>query len=175
MRQGKRRGTPALDITPAAFIGYLQNHDQIANTIQGERLHERTTPGRLRALTALFLLGPPTPLLFQGQEFAASSNFFYFSDASPGVANQLCQGRREFLKQFPSLATDQMQAQVPDPSRPDLFDRSKLDHAERDVGSHAKVLALHRDLLRLRQQDPTFRAGQRGVPSTARCLVPKHW
>ncbi|MGZ3389767.1 MAG: malto-oligosyltrehalose trehalohydrolase [Isosphaeraceae bacterium] len=161
LRQGKRRGSPALDIAPTAFIGYLQNHDQIANTARGERLHARTTPGRFRALSALLLLGPTTPLLFQGQEFAASSLFLYFSDARPEVTEQLRQGRRKFLKQFPSLATDQMQAQVPSPSHHDLFDRSKLNLAERDVGSHAEALVLHRDLLLLRQRDPTFRAGQR--------------
>ena len=161
LRQGKRRGSPALDIAPAAFIGYLQNHDQIANTARSERLHARTTPGRFRTLSALLLLGPTTPLLFQGQEFAASSPFLYFSDARPEVGEQLRQGRRKFLEQFPSLATDQMQARVPSPSRHDLFDRSKLDPAERDVGSHAEALALHRDLLLLRQRDPTFRAGQR--------------
>ena len=161
LRQGKRRGSPALDIAPAAFISYLQNHDQIANTARGERLHAITTPGRFRALSALLLLGPTTPLLFQGQEFAASSPFLYFSDARPEVTEQLRAGRRKFLEQFPSLATDQMQAQVPSPNRPDQFDRSKLDLTERDVGSHALALALHRDLLRLRQRDPTFRVGQR--------------
>ncbi len=112
-------------------------------------------------MTALFLLGPGTPLLFQGQEFAASSPFFYFSDASRELTEQLREGRREFLEQFPSLATSQMQAQVPDPGRRDLFDRSKLNHAEREAGPHAESLALHRDLLRLRRHDPTIRAGQR--------------
>ncbi len=88
-RQGKRRGTPALDIAPPAFIAYLQNHDQVANSARGERLHELTTPGRLRALTALQLLGPATPMLFQGQEFAASSPFLYFGDQEPAVAEEI--------------------------------------------------------------------------------------
>lgn len=161
LRQGKRRGSPALDIAPAAFIGYLQNHDQIANTARGERLHAKTTPGRFCALSALLLLGPATPLLFQGQEFATSSPFLYFSDSKPELAEQLRQGRRNFLKQFPSLATEQMQAQVPSPNREDLYERSKLDPAEREIGSHAEALALHRDLWQLRRGDSTFRAGQR--------------
>ncbi len=161
LRQGKRRGSPALDIMPAAFIGYLQNHDQIANTARGERMHVRTTPGRLRALTALQLLGPTTPLLFQGQEFAASSPFFFFANPSPQVAEQLREGRQKFLQQFPSLATEAMQARVPNPAQPELFEHSKLDHGEREVGWHGEILALHRDLLRLRRQDPTIRAGQR--------------
>ena len=161
LRQSKRRGSPSLDILPAAFIGYLQNHDQVANTARGERLHTRTTPGRLRTLTALFLLGPGTPLLFQGQEFAASSPFFYFANPSPQITEQLRDGRRKFLEQFPSLATAQMQARVPDPADPELFRRSKLNHAEREIAAHAEILALHRDLLRLRREDRTIRAGQR--------------
>ena len=136
------------------------------------------TRGRRQAGSApcrLLLLGPTPPLLFQGQEFAASSLFLYFSDARPEVTEQLRQGRRKFLKQFPSLATDQMQAQVPSPSHHDLFDRSKLNLAERDVGSHAEALVLHRDLLLLRQRDPTFRAGQHGALLMVRCLAPRHW
>ena len=124
-------------------------------------MHVRTTPGRLRALTALLLLGPTTPLLFQGQEFAASSPFFFFGNPSPQVAEKLREGRQKFLQQFPSLATESMQAQVPNPAQPELFERSKLDHGEREVGWHGEMLALHRDLLQLRRQDPTIRAGQR--------------
>ncbi len=107
------------------------------------------------------MLGPGTPLLFQGQEFAASSPFFYFSDVRSEVSEGLRQGRREFLKQFPSLATAEMQARVPAPNDRGGFQRSRLDHAERATGAHAESLALHRDLLRLRRQDPTLRAGQR--------------
>jgi maltooligosyltrehalose trehalohydrolase len=91
VRQGKRRGTPALDIPPTAFISYLQNHDQVANSARGERLHELTTLGRLRAVTALQLLGPATPMLFQGQEFAASSPFLYFNDQDPATADTIDQ------------------------------------------------------------------------------------
>src|SRR5260370_23924964 len=69
--QKKRRGTPALDLPPASFINFLQNHDQVANSGTGQRCHDLTSPGRYRALTALLLLGPGTPMLFQGQEFAA--------------------------------------------------------------------------------------------------------
>ena len=147
---------------PASFVSYLQNHDQIANSARGDRLHALTTPGRLRALTALQLLGPATPLLFQGQEFAASSPFLYFSDPQArGRRASSARGARSSVKQFPSLATEEMQARVPDPTDRETFDGSKLDHAEREAGRHAEALALHRDLLRLRRDDPTFRAGQR--------------
>jgi maltooligosyltrehalose trehalohydrolase len=160
-RQGKRRGTPAPDPPPAAFIHYLQNHDQVANSARGERLHALTSPGRLRALSALQLLGPTTPLLFQGQEFAASSPFLYFSDQEPAVAEELARGRREFLAQFPSLATAEMQARLPHPGDRATFERSKLDPAERRRAPHGEAIALHRDLLRLRRVDPTIHAGRR--------------
>ena len=67
------RGTPGLDLPPAHFVAYLQNHDQVANSVRGKRMHHMGSPGRVRALTALLLLMPATPMLFQGQEFAASA------------------------------------------------------------------------------------------------------
>jgi len=157
LRQSKRRGTAALDLSPCAFIFYLQNHDQIANSAAGARLHALTTPGRFRALSAVQLLAPATPLIFQGQEYAASGPFLYFGDLRREVADAMHGGRREFVRQFPSLATDAMQSRVPHPADPDGFARSKLDPAERERGAHAETLAMYRDLLRLRREDPTFR------------------
>ena len=103
--QKKRRGTPGLDINPAAFITFIQNHDQIANSAYGTRCHALASPGRFRAITALMLLAPGTPMLFQGQEFGASSPFLFFADHNAELNEQIRQGRAEFLAQFPSLAT----------------------------------------------------------------------
>ena len=116
--QKGRRGSAALDIHPAAMVTFLQNHDQVANSAYGKRCDALTSPGKLRALTALMLLAPGTPMLFQGQEFAASSPFLYFADHVPELAAQIRQGRAEFLAQFPSLATPEMQARVRRPRRP---------------------------------------------------------
>jgi maltooligosyltrehalose trehalohydrolase len=99
--------------------------------------------------------------LFQGQEYAASGPFLYFGDLEPEVADTMLEGRRKFLRQFPSLATPEMQARVPRPNGPAGFARSKLDPAEREKSPHKEALALHRDLLRLRRTDATLRAGQR--------------
>lgn len=173
LRQGKRRGSPALGVAPASFVSYLQNHDQIANSARGDRLHALTSFGRVRALTALLLLGPGTPLLFQGQEFAASSPFQYFSDLRPELVAKMRQGRRRFLKQFPSLSTAEAQARVPDPSDRTLFEDSKLDHSERALSRHAELLELHRDLLRLRRRDATIRAGQRSGAVDGAVLGPE--
>ncbi len=102
--QKKRRGTPALDLEPAQFVTYIQNHDQIANSGKGERCHLLTSPGRYKAMTALLLLAPQTPMLFQGQEFASSSPFLFFADHQGELRAKVAQGRREFLSQFPNLA-----------------------------------------------------------------------
>jgi maltooligosyltrehalose trehalohydrolase len=158
--QHKRRGTPGLDLPPAAFVTFLQNHDQIANSGLGLRCHTLTSPGRYKALTALLLLGPGTPMLFQGQEFAASSPFFYFADFASELALLTRQGRATSLSQFPSLAQPEMQTSLIDPVDPETFARSKLDLSERE--RHASMYALHRDVLRLRREDPAFRAQRRG-------------
>ena len=158
--QQKPRGTPALDLRPAVFVTFLQNHDQIANSGRGLRAHQLTSPGRYKALTAVMLLGPGTPMLFQGQEFAASSPFLYFADFQGDLARLTAQGRAKFLSQFPSLAQPDMQARLRDPADPETFARSKLDLSERQ--RHAGMSALHRDLLRLRHEDPVFQAQRRG-------------
>lgn len=158
--QKQRRGTYCLDLPPQAFVHFTQNHDQIANSGSGKRCHELTGPGRFRTMTALLLLGPQTPMLFQGQEFAASSPFFYFADHNPELAALVGKGRGDFLKQFVNLATPEMQARLPNPSDRETFTQSKLDHREREENQWA--LELHRDLLQLRRSDPVFRQAQRG-------------
>ncbi|MBY0524189.1 MAG: malto-oligosyltrehalose trehalohydrolase [Gemmataceae bacterium] len=160
--QKKRRGTPTLDVAPAAFVTFVQNHDQVANSGRGLRCHQLTSPGKCRAMTALMLLAPGTPMLFQGQEFAASTPFFYFADHNPELAKLVHKGRNEFLSQFPSLATPAMQELLIDPATEEAFRRSKLDFAERR--RHAPTYALHRDLLQLRRTDPVFHSQKpRGV------------
>lgn len=155
--QKARRGTPSLDLPPTAFVNYFQNHDQIANSGSGERGHKVTSPGRYRTMTALLLLGPQTPMLFQGQEFAASNPFFYFADHTPDLVQQVAQGRAEFLAQFRNLATPEMQARLPNPGDPETFMRCKLNLTDRLEPGHAKAFALHQDLIRLRRDDPVFR------------------
>lgn len=159
--QKKRRGSPSLDIEPAAFVIFIQNHDQIANSGRGLRIHMLTSPGRYRAMTVLMLLGPWTPMLFQGQEFASSSPFYYFADHKPEISELIHAGRKNFLKQFRSLAAAEMQEQIPSPNNTILFERSKLDFSERQ--SHEGIYDLHRDLLMLRREDPTFRQQRKGA------------
>jgi maltooligosyltrehalose trehalohydrolase len=158
--QEQRRGTPTFGLPPRAFVNYLQNHDQVANSAAGLRLHQLAGPGRHRALTALLLLGPSSPMLFQGQEFSASAPFLYFADHEPELATAVREGREEFLTQFPSLATPEVRARLPDPADLATFERCRLDLSERQ--QHAGAYALHRDLLRLRREDPVLSARRPG-------------
>jgi maltooligosyltrehalose trehalohydrolase len=153
--QKRRRGSPGLDLEAPSFVTYLENHDQVANSGRGARLAALTSPGRLRAMTALLLLGPGTPMLFQGQEHGTSRPFLYFADHHAGLAAQIAKGRHQFLAQFPSLAAPEAQARIDDPTALETFLRCKLDHGERE--SHAEVFALHRDLLRMRHSEAVFR------------------
>lgn len=160
--QQKRRGRPGLDLPPAAFVNFLENHDQVANSARGLRIHQRTSPGRFRAMTALTLLAPGTPMLFQGQEFAASTPFLYFADHTPDLAELVRAGRLEFLEQFPSLTDPAMKVGVAAPHDPATFARCKLDFAERE--KHAPAYRLTKALLALRKADPAFAAqAHRGV------------
>src|SRR5262249_30130700 len=85
-RGGEARRTPALARPPAAFVTYLENHDQVAASAHCRRLHDLSDPGRYRAVTALWLLTAGTPMFFQGQEFAATSRFLFFADHNAELA-----------------------------------------------------------------------------------------
>lgn len=159
--QQRRRGTPARDIAPSQFVHFLENHDQVANGGFGERLHQRTSPARWRALTALLLLGPQTPMLFQGQEFACSAPFVYFADHTPALALKVQAGRRAFMAQFANLASAEAADGLPPPHAPASFERCRLDHRERTHGRHQQAWQMHRDLLALRRDDTCLAASQR--------------
>jgi maltooligosyltrehalose trehalohydrolase len=160
--QGKRRGTSTRGLPPRAFVAFLENHDQVANSPHGERLRTRTSAGRWRAMTALLLLGPWTPMLFQGAERAATQPFLYFADYRGELLRAVRAGRAAFDRQFPSTAGRDMRDRLADPSAPETFARCKLGHAEAPASRAA--LALHRDLLELRRTDPVLRVdGAAGI------------
>ena len=160
--QRARRGTPTFGLAPQTFVNFIQNHDQIANSARGLRAHFLTSPARLRAVTALTLLLPGTPMLFMGQEFASSAPFHYFADHEEDLAEKVRRGRAEFLAQFRSIATRETRTHLPDPAARETFERCKLDFSERE--SHRETYELHRDLLKLRREDAVFSAQEpRGV------------
>jgi maltooligosyltrehalose trehalohydrolase len=150
------RGSAAWGLPPSAFVVFTQNHDQVANSARGLRGHALTSPGRWRAMTALLLLQPATPMLFQGQEFSASAPFLYFADFDAALNSAVREGRSEFLTQFPSIAGTDARALIADPGAAETFHRCILDFSERE--SHAAAYALHADLLRLRRDEAVFSA-----------------
>jgi len=155
------RGTPTFGISPEVFVSFIENHDQIANTGPGERLRFQTSPGRYRAMTALLLLGPWTPLLFQGEEFGASSPFLFFADiGDSSVRDAIRRGRAEWLAPFLSVTEEEARRRLPAPDYPDVFARCKLDFSERE--KNRELYELHVDLLKLRREDSRFQQQIRG-------------
>jgi len=153
--QDKPRGTPAFDLSARNFVTFIENHDQIANSSFGRRVHELTSPGRHRAMTALLLLSPPIPMLFQGQEFGAPQPFRYFADFAGELAKSVREGRVEFLKQFRNMLPPESQEALSDPADRAAFEECRLnpDEARRE---NEPIFRLHKDLLRMRREDPVF-------------------
>ncbi|HKS31829.1 MAG TPA: malto-oligosyltrehalose trehalohydrolase [Chthoniobacterales bacterium] len=155
------RGTSAFSIPAEAFVCFIENHDQIANTGTGDRLRFQTSPGRYRAVTALLLLGPWTPLLFQGQEFGASNPFLFFADVGDeAVRDGIRKGRAELLAPFLSISEAEALTRLPAPDDPGGFSRCKLDFSERE--KNRDVYNLHVDLIKLRREDSRFRLQSSG-------------
>jgi maltooligosyltrehalose trehalohydrolase len=148
--QKKPRGMPTRGVAPERFVSFIENHDQVANSGRGLRMPDLTGPGKFRAMTALMLLMPSTPMLFQGQEFASRTPFLYFCDHNPELDKAVAKGRRKFLLQFPSLR----QVDLDRPGAEETFRKCILDWSERD-GNEAAV-RLHKDLIALRRSDPVF-------------------
>ncbi len=154
--QKKNRGTPAFDLKPSSFITYTQNHDQIANGPDGRRLHQLTSIGRYKAITAFMLLIPSTPMLFQGQEYCATTPFLYFADQQGALADEVRKGRASFMDQFPGVRYWQSSFSMGLPRDRATFERCKLDPSERSA--HKAMTVFHADLLKLRREDPVFKA-----------------
>lgn len=172
--QQKTRGVAIRQTVPAhAWVQFLQNHDQVGNTFAGGRIHAFTPADRLRALTALLLLAPQTPLLFMGQEFNSSRRFPFFADHGGELGRAVWEGRRKFMSQFRAYADPQSQARVDDPAARETFDCAKLDWAE--AARNGEVVRLYKDLLHLRSSDPCIAAQNRGgidgATLSERCLV----
>ncbi len=155
---GHARGTPAKEAQPWQLVHCIQNHDQIGNRAHGERLGADVSPAAFRAMSALLLLSPYTPLLFMGQEWNASTPFLYFTDHNAELGKLVTEGRRKEFAGFTRFSGDT----VPDPQAVETFTRSKLDWSEAEKKEHAGVLALYRELLRLRATDPSLKTNRRG-------------
>lgn len=157
--QKKPRGTAHLTIPYHAMMIFLENHDQVANSGFGHRLHQRSDFGNYKAMSALLLLSPNTPLIFQGQEFHSSKPFYYFADHAAELAHSVKHGRKHELSQFPRLKTKEAQRELPDPGNPLTFTSCKLDHLEKEKNS--KIFSFYKDLIALRKTDSVFKKMQK--------------
>jgi len=154
--QKQRRGHGTRGLPMSAFISFLENHDQVANSLWGARLWQQCAPAHHRAMTTLLLLGPWTTLLFQGQEWNSSAPFLFFADHEQPIAAQVAQGRASFLSQFAGCASPEAQQILRLPAARATYEDSHLRWDERERPEHARALRLHTDLLRLRREDPTL-------------------
>ena len=169
--RGRRHGRPASGLDGTRFVAFLQNHDQIGNRARGERLAQIAGLARAKIGAALLLTSPFVPLLFQGEEWAASAPFQYFTaHGDERLAEAVREGRK---REFAAFA---WQGEVPDPQAPETLERSRLDWSERDHEPHAGMLRWYRDLIRLRRTtadlaDPRLERTRVAWSDEARWLV----
>ena len=150
------RGTDPGRVPLHRSVVCLQNHDQVGNRALGDRLHHSITPEAWRAVSVLLLTVPMTPLLFMGQEWAASTPFQYFTDLAPDLGTKVVEGRRSEFSAFPEFSDPGGTERIPNPQAESTFRRSQLRWDEQPIGEHARSLALYRALLALRRQEPAL-------------------
>ena len=153
--QKNRRGSASLALEPKHVVAFLESHDQVANLAHSRRAHQLANPQLCRALKALLLLSPQTPMLFQGEEFGATAPFHFFAGHTGELAAGVLKGRTEFLQQFPGVKASGS-ATVRDPADPRTMEACRLDWNERD--ENATTVQMHRDLIALRKTDPVLSA-----------------
>ncbi len=171
---GKVRGERSAHLPPSAFVGFLQNHDQVGNRAFGERLSHIVDEERLALARALFLLSPQIPLLFQGEDWAASAPFLFFVDfeSDPGLAEAVRNGRRREFSKFKAFADPETRERIPDPTDRTTFESSRLDWSEIGHSPHREIREDTRALLRLRQDHivpltkTAFQGGAYTLPQT---------
>ncbi|MGE4054474.1 MAG: malto-oligosyltrehalose trehalohydrolase [Vicinamibacterales bacterium] len=174
--RGEARGTETTGVPRQRMVICLQNHDQVGNRAFGDRLTASVSLQTFRALSALLLFLPETPLLFMGQEWASSSPFLYFTDHEAELGRLVTEGRRAEFARFDQFADPGARARIPDPQAISTFTMSRLDWDESRQTSHGGVLALYRALLAIRRQDAALEASSTldvAVDDEASCLSVK--
>jgi malto-oligosyltrehalose trehalohydrolase len=148
LQTGKKRGVKSTGQPPVAFVDFIQNHDQVGNRAQGERLIELAGADRAKVLLATLLLSPHIPLLFMGEEYGETNPFLFFTDFHGELAKAVREGR---AKEFEGHAGHEGE-NVPDPNAEKTFEMSKLDWKKHDSKEGKNWLALTGELLALRQK-----------------------
>ncbi|MFC1522351.1 hypothetical protein ACFL6Y_08065 [Elusimicrobiota bacterium] len=149
---GGPRGSDPSGLAPEKFVFFMQNHDQVGNRAMGERLNHQIDLAGYNALNALLIFLPNTPLLFMGQEWAASSPFLYFADLSPQMGKLITQGRRDEFREFSAFTDPEARDRIPDPQDISTFERSRLNWREAGLDPHTSVLRFYKRMLGLRAQ-----------------------
>lgn len=150
-RRQSTRGRKAIGVASHSFVIAVQNHDQVGNRATGDRLAALVDEGRLKIAATLLFLAPFTPMLFQGEEWAASSPFLYFTDHSDQeVGDAVRDGRR---REFAAFGWDS--DQIPDPQDANTFERSRLNWNELDEPFHRRMLEWYRAMIGLRRRLPS--------------------
>jgi maltooligosyltrehalose trehalohydrolase len=151
-------GRPAGHVPQHRFLGYIQNHDQVGNSAVGDRLRQVVGLERAKIAAALVFASPFIPMIFQGEEWAASSPFQYFADhEDEEMARLVSEGRK---REFAAFGWDPKR--IPDPEKRETFERSKLNWGELNDGEHAEMLAWYRELIRLRRTTAALNQGDPG-------------
>lgn len=171
---GQPHGTPSAGLPPTSFVNSMQTHDQVGNRAFGDRIAQQTAqaqradpaqagaeprgaePGgteALQALTACVLLAPAVPMLFMGEEYAASTPFQYFCDFEGELARAVTEGRRAEFARFKRFSDPALRSRIPDPNAESTFLNSRLNWAQRRTAPHAATLALYTALLHTRQTE----------------------
>ncbi len=156
--RSRRHGRPVDGLSAHHFLCFLQNHDQVGNRAQGERIEQLIGMERAKVAAGLVLTASFLPLLFMGEEFAASTPFLYFADHDePEMAKLVSEGRKKEFAAFGFAEKD-----VPDPEAPETFHRCKMDWMEIDSGKHKEMLNWYRSLIQLRRNLPALNDGDLG-------------
>jgi maltooligosyltrehalose trehalohydrolase len=159
---GHPRGTRPEAIDPRQFVVCVQNHDQVGNRADGTRLNHQVDGATFRAISALLLVVPETPLIFQGQEWATRAPFLFFTDHGEELGRSVTDGRREEFASFAAFADPARRAAIPDPQAPETFERSRLPWHELAQPEHASMLRLYQRVIGLRATAAALRASDRG-------------
>ena len=166
-RTGEPRGSDPAGIDPRRMVFCLQNHDQIGNRAFGDRLHHAVGLSTYRAVSALLLFAPETPLLFMGQEWAATSPFLFFTDHEEQIGRLVTEGRRSEFSEFSAFTDERTRDRIPDPQDPETFAASRLVWDEIASPAHAAILRLYRALIAFRRNVLDRAAGSRSVSAEA--------
>jgi malto-oligosyltrehalose trehalohydrolase/4-alpha-glucanotransferase len=164
--RGHNRGEPSGALPPAAFVAFIQNHDQIGNRAFGDRLTAFAPAEAVRAVAAVYLLLPQIPMLFMGEEWAAAQPFPFFCDFEPELATAVREGRRNEFARFPEFQDPAKRETIPDPTTVKTFASAKLAWDDIAREPHSGWLDWYRRALRMRHAEiipriPEIRAGGR--------------